>query len=285
MKKIVLLLLLLLFNNLVYSQDIVYDSIYGNPIYWRAIRKGQSEKLVDFRYENTGTIVRSKVLLSARVWDGLTENVDYWLDSLKSDTMVFEYKTSPPLNMITYRYYYNDSSFYNFIGLRKAELGSDLFTGQYLLICPVIKDSHINIFEGIGANRKILYSINTNDINDTSYKDFNVPEQITFQVIQGTKLILYPKVLNITTYVKDINIKLINIYPNPVSDFITVEMTGNMGVVIRIYNIKPQIVYEEYVLTEKKIIDVSNLPSGIYFLIISDYHKGNIIATKKLMKK
>lgn len=282
--KAILLFLLLLFANLASAQDFVYDSIRGNQTYWRRIKVGQSEKLTGVWYENMGIIVRSKVLLAARVWDGLQENIDYRIDSIKPDTLLFEFNASPPLNMIIYKYYYTDTTFYNFIGIRKAELGSDLFTGQYLFICPIIENSYVNVFEGIGANRKILLTIDGNNIIETNYRDYSVSKQITFQVIKGSKVFLFPKTLEYITDTNENFADSIKIYPNPVTDILNVDMPGNMGVMLRIYNNKPQLLYQEFVNTDNKVINVSNLFSGMYLLVISDYNNGSIITVKKIIK-
>ena len=283
MKKIIILLFLLFLCNLVSAQDIVYDSTRGNQNYWRREKAGKDEKVTGLWYENLGIIARSKVLLSARVWDGLQENVDFRIDSLLNDTIVFEYKTTPPLNLIFYQYYVNDTVSYDFIGLRKAAVGSDLFTGQYLYICPIIKGSQINIFEGIGANRSLLLSINADDFN-IIYTDYNVSEQITFQVVKGTQTIIRPKILDFTTSVDENLVDKIKIYPNPTSDLLSIEIPGNGGVMVRIFNNKPTLIYQEYLSEESKIIDVSSFPTGIYVLVISDEKSGSIITSKKIIK-
>ena len=284
MKKTTILILFLLFLcNLVSAQDIVYDSTRGNQNYWRREKAGKDEKVTGLWYENLGIIVRSKVLLAARVWDGLQENVDFRIDSLLNDTIVFEYKTTPPLNLIFYQYYVNDTISYNFIGLRKAAVGSDLFTGQYLYICPIINGSQIKIFEGIGANRSLLLSINADDYN-INYTDYNVSEQITFQIIKGTQTILRPKILDFTTSIDENLADKIKMYPNPTSDLLSIEIPGNSGVMIRIFNNKPTLIYQEYLSEESKMIDVSTFPIGIYVLVISDEKSGSIITSKKIIK-
>lgn len=285
MKKTTILLLLLLLCNLVSAQDIVYDSIRGNQSNWRRLKTGQNEKLEGVWYENLGTIAKSKVLLAARIWDDVEENIDFRIDSLKNDTIVFEYKTSPPLNLIIYKFYYNDSSFYNFIGLRKAEVGSDLFTGQYLFICPIISNSIVNVFEGIGSSRRILFSMNGDEVNESSYGDYNVSEEITFQVVEGSQTILIPKILSFITSVDENLADNIKIYPNPISDFLNIEFGENNGVMVRIFSNKPILIYQEYVEEENKVIDVSNFSSGVYVLVISDAKSGSIITTKKIIKK
>ena len=63
MKKFIFLLLFLLYSFLSFSQDIVYDSIVGNPENWRRIKIGQSETILNTFYENTGIICESKLLL------------------------------------------------------------------------------------------------------------------------------------------------------------------------------------------------------------------------------
>jgi hypothetical protein len=59
----------------------------------------------------------------------------------------------------------------------------------------------------------------------------------------------------------------INIYPNPAKGLITIGSNSNLSGMMKIYNVTGQVVFES-VMTEN--IDVSNFPSGLYFLKLAD---------------
>ena len=80
------------------------------------------------------------------------------------------------------------------------------------------------------------------------------------------------------------NINDFNVYPNPTSDIITVDLKNIENVTVQIFDVNGHKVYESNHLTTNKIvIDVKNRYStGIYFVKVS---AGNISQTKKLILK
>ncbi len=76
---------------------------------------------------------------------------------------------------------------------------------------------------------------------------------------------------------------IVNAYPNPFSDKITLKY-GKQIESVKIFNvIGEQIKSIDLVPTEdKKEIDFEGIPSGIYF--IRTYNEGNIVETKKIVK-
>jgi len=287
MRKLLLIILLinsLIFSNLLEGQDIVYDSLRGSPTNWRRIRWGSSETLNSTWFENEGIIVRSKVLLTARVWDGLVQNVDYTLNyfPFPTDRIISEYKTTGPTNLIIYKYYGPVDTIY-YAGLRKAELGSDLFTGQYMIIDPVIPNPNcvINIYNGIGSGRQLFLSIKRNTISDSDIGDYVMSDQVTFETISGTNVQIRSKVLEfIEVDTAKYEFKL---WPNPVIDNFNLEILGNDGLMMRIFDIKPSLLYQEFLSSEENVINVSFLKRGLYFVVISDEKMGNIYKTIKIV--
>ncbi|MDO5969405.1 T9SS type A sorting domain-containing protein, partial [Flavivirga aquimarina] len=67
------------------------------------------------------------------------------------------------------------------------------------------------------------------------------------------------------------------VYPNPVEDMLYVKHVSDLKL-IKVYNHLGQQVLQN----NQERIDVSGLPSGIYFLQI---HAGSITETKKFIKK
>lgn len=286
MKKTLSILVFLLCWFSLQAQDIVYDSLRGNKDYWRRIRWGTSENLNSTWFENQGIISRSKVLLTARVWDGLVKDVDYTLTyfPFPTERIIAEYKTTGPTNLIIYKYYGPVDTIY-YVGLRKAELGSDLFTGQYMIIDPIIPNPNcvINIYNGIGSSRRLFLSIKKSTISDSDIGDYVMSNQVTFETISGTNVQIRAKILKFIRV--DTTKYEIKIWPNPVTENnFNLQILKNDGLMMRIFDIKPALLYQEFLSSEENIIDVSWFKPGLYFVVISDEKKGNIYETIKIIK-
>jgi len=260
----------------------VYDSIRGDRLDWRRIKIGSKETIYGVGYANLGIISRSKILLSAGIWSGLAEGIDYKLVNLNNDTLTFEYKSDSNLNLILYKYYYNDTLYTSFFGLRKANLGDELFTGKYLFVCPISNGSTVHVYNGIGKNKKLFMSVSPK-IEESLYQDYLVSNEITFVAIKGSKQILIPTVIEfIEDDTKTFNI---DIYPNPTSDNINIQIINNTGTILRIFNNKPLLVYQNKLDQDFTSIDLSSLKSGIYLLVFSEPTIESIIHVYKLIKK
>lgn len=283
MKTTILLIIFLIFSSLLEAQDIVYDSIRGNTSNWRRIKFGVDEVINNTWYENEGFICRSKVLLSARVWDGLQRDKDYKIISFPfpTDNIIFEFKTTGKTNLIIYKFYSVDTIYY--VGLRKAGLGDDLFTGKYLFVCPLITKQNctINIYNGIGSNRTLFLSLKDGVVTDIDCTDYQLSDQVTFQVINGTKLLLQP---TIKEFVPIENLEVIYAWPNPVYDILNVTVSNNIRKrIVSVYNLNAQLLYQEYLESSYLEIEVLNYKPGVYILVITDYFDKNIIYTTKII--
>ena len=72
------------------------------------------------------------------------------------------------------------------------------------------------------------------------------------------------------SYSRKVNINFkplidIRIFPNPASDFITIESTNNLGE-IEIYNLKGELIQRESIQAESHQLPINTLPSGLYIL-------------------
>jgi hypothetical protein len=77
----------------------------------------------------------------------------------------------------------------------------------------------------------------------------------------------------------------VTLYPNPANDEVNVLFDGDLGVKnIAVYNVigKSMVVYR--VAGNSAKMDISKLPSGVYFLRMSDI-RGQVVATKKFTKQ
>jgi hypothetical protein len=287
MKKIILIFSLIIYSILCFSQDIVYDPVIGNKEYWRRIKVGPSEIILNTYFQNRGIINKSKVLMAAGIWDGLVENIDYAIIPLEYDTIVFEFKSDEQLNLNIYRYYYNETYFYNFIGLRKAQLGDDMFTGQYLFICPISPQSQITIYSGIGNKKKQFLILNGNEITESSYIDYNVDNEMTFKIFNGQQKLMRILLNPSKNYIFEENDfeSRITVWPNPVRDILHIKIVENPGLILRIYSNLPLMKYEVPIEGDDNDIDVSSYPPGIYIMVFMDKTNSTILHTIKMIKK
>ena len=72
----------------------------------------------------------------------------------------------------------------------------------------------------------------------------------------------------------------INIYPNTVTDVISIDVDGNLDFLVSLYNMKGQLIQ-----TSKSKISVSLLDSGVYLLEIKDINSGQKIVERILIEK
>lgn len=285
MKKLFLLVILLFLSLLAFSQDIVYDSLIGNRNYWRRIKVGSDEKILNTYFQNTGIISKSKILMAAGIWDGLSEHIDYEIYPLEYDTVFFEFKTNLPLNLIFYKYQYNQNYHFNFAGLRRANLGDDMFEGQYLFICPIDVGASVTIYKGIGKNRKEYMNFKGYEMNDPSYvyTDYDVPNEITFRVINGQKSLMHAVIKQFIIDENDFENR-ITVWPNPVSNYLNIKIIENNRIIFRMYDLSGLLVLQQEINEENITLDVSRYKPGAYVLVFSDYNFGNILYTTKIIK-
>ena len=69
--------------------------------------------------------------------------------------------------------------------------------------------------------------------------------------------------------ITDNNISGISIYPNPVSQSITIENV-EINATIKVYDMSGRLQISEIATTEKQVVDLSKLGKGVYVLSISD---------------
>jgi photosystem II stability/assembly factor-like uncharacterized protein len=74
----------------------------------------------------------------------------------------------------------------------------------------------------------------------------------------------------------------INVYPNPASDFITIENEFNKNVVYNLVGLNGKVVIADIVATNGTIIDISRLETGIYYLKPTDKQFNTVHKIMKL---
>ena len=90
---------------------------------------------------------------------------------------------------------------------------------------------------------------------------------------------------DLTTTVKEIAGREINIYPNPVQHNVTISQSGEsyIGFRIRLYDIAGKLVHESTQASANQLLDMTFFESGIYFLELFDTGSGDSI-TEKIVK-
>jgi Secretion system C-terminal sorting domain len=285
MKAYILTFLFLLFGLSVLGQDIVYDSIIGNKSNWYKVKGGPSEIQLKTYYENQAVITQSKILSAAGVLDALTDGIDYVDITFPYDTLTYEFQTDTTIDMIVYKYMIHDTVPIFFIGLRKAPLGATMFDGQYLFITPLfVSGSQVNIFNGIGSNRSLFLSLNPSNLTDASITDYMLSKQVTVQGFYVSRILRETKTRSVLTNPPDTTKPVsIKSWPNPVSDFFHIEYINNPGIVVRVFNEAPVLVYQNPVSSDDFTINVSSYKTGLYIVVLTNAKTQVIIATIKMM--
>ena len=75
---------------------------------------------------------------------------------------------------------------------------------------------------------------------------------------------------SVTTSLGDFAAEGFNLYPNPASDALFVQIPGDQAVMIRIYSADGRVLLAENHQAGRQIVDISDLPSGMYFLQASN---------------
>ena len=75
----------------------------------------------------------------------------------------------------------------------------------------------------------------------------------------------------------------ISIFPNPVSDLLTIKIDHNKNIEVHITDVTGKAILKDKVSSSSKTINFSNNPSGVYYISILENNQ--IIETKKIIKK
>lgn len=286
MKKLLVIILFLIFSSLTLAQDIVYDSIRGDRNYWFRAKGGENEQFtLALMYENQGMLTQSKVISSAGILDGLIPNKDYKDYSFSYDTLTYEIKTKDSLNAYVYRFFYNDTTYQYFVALRKAPLGASVFEGQYYFITPLVSlNSIVRVYDGIGTNRRLVVTLVANQMDEFDIQEYELTNQATVKGVKVSKVLRSSRT---QTFIgdEDDNIDFadyVKIWPNPVADILHIKMMQHDGVIINLFSTKPMLVYQKEVTSDYHEIDVTRYSSGSYILMITDMN-GIILYTGKLI--
>lgn len=286
LKKILLSLIFLLFTITILSQDIVYDSIRGNKNYFLRVKGGYDEqKVLSLVYENLGVISKSKVLSAAGYLDGMVLGKDYVNITFDYDTLVYEFNSRDSINLLIYRFYYPDGSYRYFAGLRHAEMYDDMFEGKYLFIVPLTVDkSEVLFYEGIGSNRKHILTIKPQELHEGSLEEYSLSKSVSVKGIYVSRVVRSSK----TDFYYPLDepehdVQLISVWPNPVGTILHLEFDRKEELIIRVFNMKPQLLVVNEINNDYHEIDFETYAAGIYIIVIANKY-GIILNTVKIVK-
>ncbi len=122
----------------------------------------------------------------------------------------------------------------------------------------------------------------TGKIHYTPATGIEADDQITYIVCDGAQLcdtaILYIKVKGVTA-IADIDIENVRVYPNPFRDYMSISGI-NTNTTVSMLSIDGLVIMSEEI-TSEKIITTSQLPSGVYFIQLSNAKQVKVIKAIK----
>jgi hypothetical protein len=81
--------------------------------------------------------------------------------------------------------------------------------------------------------------------------------------------------------VNELDIPVVNVYPNPVIDMINIDVSGNLKYEATIYNLQGKIMIST---TNQSTIDIQTLPQGTYLIKITDLDSGQNVSEKIIIE-
>ncbi len=129
--------------------------------------------------------------------------------------------------------------------------------------------------------------INTTIVEETQYNDHH-PEIGTHDyyvtaVYDGGESAPSNTVTVVITDINENEAGVVDIYPNPASDMLTVQITDGLDIDIAVMDLTGKIVYTDNI-KESTQFDVSSYNSGVYFVRILDKTTGNVSAHKLIIR-
>lgn len=174
------------------------------------------------------------------------------------------------------------SAYYHFNYLKVANIDSIIINGNYrkvLEVAPVMFDPGVHSYwiEGIGSNKGLFWP-HYNFESSVCFLECMTQDGSTLYTTQSTGNC--PYIINpITSILIDNDI---NLSPNPTSNQIQINIKSNvLPAHLFFYNDNGEIVKQILLKDTKSLIDISELYSGFYFLIVQNE---NNIYTQKLIK-
>jgi len=162
--------------------------------------------------------------------------------------------------------------------IQTAVLDDSSVIGSIDLIFPVVLGSYVfstqnHLFDlnyvvsSVPAN----YTVDGNYLIYDGFQTCQIPFTIVFDGINT----------GLTT--KTNNDNKIRLYPNPSSNHLTIENTGENTLYLKIYNLIGMQIQSNVLTEEKTDIDISSFDIGVYLFEVSD-RNGRILNVEKMVK-
>ena len=162
--------------------------------------------------------------------------------------------------------------------------------GEYILFWAD-KDTnqgvlHLNFKLSGNGEQVVLFDSDTNIVDSISF-DAQLSNVSYGRQIDGEEnwtffLVPTPGATNNPDFITNFSVKQLQIYPNPVSDFLKIDFNSNLNKKISIYNVFGECVHTYQTNKQSITIDVSNFDAGIYF--IEELSKQNKSIGKAIIK-
>ena len=88
--------------------------------------------------------------------------------------------------------------------------------------------------------------------------------------------------MDAATSIHELTNSTINIYPNPATNFINIDVSGNLKYRANVYNTEGKLIIST---TNQSVIDIQTLPQGMYLLEIKDLRSNQKIVEKIIKEK
>jgi hypothetical protein len=205
--KILLMITLIFYSVLGYSQNVIYDTIPYNYNGWTSVSSGSDSYIF---YEREGELTDAK----------------YNKYFFENPNISIEFHTSESINIIIFNTGENDTIK---MAVRKGEnLGYNTSKGVYLFSYTFKENDLINVYD-IADNKNLIFSFNTSNFNTSYLKDYQISNDILIEFIGNdpyrTRTYYVTKTINQTpTDTQNIKIDVM-IYPNPVENELYIKTT------------------------------------------------------------
>lgn len=277
------------YNNLVITEAVPLQNhltwsdtyIYANNFYDYAKNNNNSTPIKLFIYEtwhcinsgltgcdydnsvNSNTLWHPRLQADWPLWTGI---VDYVRDENPTNNGIWMIPGGQALyNLTTQINNGNVAGIASFTDLFDDDIHLNN-KGNYFIACVM----YATIF------KQSPFGLTTN-INNTSGQPFtDMPTQAQAEVMQQVAWNTVTSLSSwtgVTTLSQDASKKpIITIYPNPSSDFITIELPRVLrNEKVKIFNSLGQLIQETQITSHSEKLNISKLAIGLYYLVIDDY--------------
>ena len=128
------------------------------------------------------------------------------------------------------------------------------------------------VASGQTLSPEVFASAGTSMIGANGGLEFTIGEVVTTTLPSGggslTQGFQQPNIILVGVE-EFIDVYTINLYPNPVQQFVTIETNSDEELQAKIYNAHGQLVIDHKVFTQKAVLNLDGIADGPYFLHIT----------------